>query len=318
MLARMDTATRFDRLRERAAGMLPKLLVPRAEQVTIVLLDGEGSGDADDAASPHRRAVEGYGGEMLLAEGPACLAWLPDPALAIGAWLLLGDEVAGARGGAAEGFAHAHDLLHTTIEQAAALAGFAGPDQLMLPFDVTGLVDLRDPRFAVQSPERGALVPWSCRLIRRVPIHVRPLAPEDATACDAIIAGLPDWFGVDQGIRDCAEAVRTQPGLVAEADGTVAGFVTWTRSEASAEITWMAVHADRRRGGLGRALVDALLAALQGTGVRELAVKTLSSRHPDPGYAETRAFYLAMGFTEARELDIWGPENPAVLLTRPV
>jgi len=47
-------------------------------------------------------------------------------------------------------------------------------------------------------------------------------------------------------------------------------------------------------------------------------VKTLSSRHPDPGYAETRAFYLAMGFTEARELDIWGPENPAVLLTRPV
>ena len=113
--------------------------------------------------------------------------------------------------------------------------------------------------------------------------------------------------------------MRTQPGLVAEADGTVAGFVTWTTSEDSAEITWMAVHADRRRRGLGRALVDALLARVAAaTGVRELAVKTLSSRHPDPGYAETRAFYLAMGFTEARELDIWGPENPAVLLTRPV
>jgi hypothetical protein len=42
----------------------------------------------------------------------------------------------------------------------------------------------------------------------------------------------------------------------------------------------------------------------------------LSSRAEDQPYAETRAFYLAMGFTEARELDLWGPDNPAVLLTR--
>ena len=318
MLAPMDTATRFDRLRARAAEGLPRLLVPRAEQVTIVLLDGDGGGDADDDASPQRRAVEGYGGAVMLADETACLAWLPDPAVAIGAWLVLGDEVPGARGGAAEGFAHAHDLLHTTIEQAAALAESAGPDQLMLPFDVTGLVDLRDPRFAVQSPERGALVPWSCRLLRRVPVAVRPLAPGDATACDDIVASLPDWFGVPQGILECAEAVRSQPGFVAEAGGEVAGFVTWTASGDTAEITWMAVRADRRRRGLGTALVDALLGALRAEGARELAVKTLSSRHPDPGYAETRAFYVAMGFTAARELDIWGPENPAVLLTRPV
>ena len=317
MLAPMDTATRFDRLRERAAEMLPRLLVPRAEQVTVVLLDGDGA-DADDPASPHRRAIEGYGGAVMLADGAACLAWLPDPAVAIGAWLLLGDEVPGARGGAAEGFAHAHDLLHTTIEQAAALAGFAGPDQLMLPFDVSGLVDLRDPRFAVRSPERGALVPWSCRLLRRVPVEVRPLGPEDASACDDIVAGLPDWFGLAEGVLACAEAVRTQPGLVAVRSGEVAGFVTWTTSGDTAEITWMAVGAAARRGGLGRALIDALLPRLRADGMRELAVKTLSSRHPDPGYAATRAFYVAMGFTAVRELDVWGPDNPAVLLTRPV
>ncbi|MEX2421642.1 MAG: GNAT family N-acetyltransferase [Actinomycetota bacterium] len=188
----------------------------------------------------------------------------------------------------------------------------------MVPFDVSGIVDLRDPRFSVQRPERGTLVPWSCRLIRRVtsPATVRNLTPADAEICDAIVAGLPDWFGVEQGIRDCAEAVRHQPGAVAEVDGEVAGFLTWQPIGEDAEITWMAVHADHRRRGLGRALMDALMEMLRGQGVRELHVKTLSARTEHQPYAETRAFYLAMGFTAARELDIWGPENPAVLLTR--
>ena len=112
--------------------------------------------------------------------------------------------------------------------------------------------------------------------------------------------------------------MRTQPGAVAELDGEVAGFLTWERDGDGAEITWMAVRADRRRRGLGRALVDALMTMLRADGVRELRVKTLSSRAEDEPYAETRAFYAAMGFTEARELDVWGPENPAVLLTRPL
>jgi len=37
----------------------------------------------------------------------------------------------------------------------------------------------------------------------------------DAPACDAIVAGLRDWFGAEQGIRDCATAVRSHAGLVA-------------------------------------------------------------------------------------------------------
>ena len=35
-------------------------------------------------------------------------------------------------------------------------------------------------------------------------------------------------------------------------------------------------------------------------------------------YAQTRAFYEAMGFTPLMELDIWGPENPALLYVRSV
>ena len=146
---------------------------------------------------------------------------------------------------------------------------------------------------------------------------VRPLHPDDAPACDAIIAALPDWFGDPNGIRECAEAVRAQPGFVATADDTVVGFLTVARPRPHvAEISWMAVHPRRRGEGHGRALVDALVQMLDGDGTRFLAVKTLSDRDPYPPYAETHAFYEAMGFTPLMDLDIWGPDNPALLLVR--
>ncbi|MGZ4132530.1 MAG: GNAT family N-acetyltransferase [Actinomycetota bacterium] len=138
----------------------------------------------------------------------------------------------------------------------------------------------------------------------------------DAGRCDAIVAGLPDWFGNEQGRADCAAAVRSQDGLVAE-DGELVGFLTWEDVEAGvAEITWMAVRADRRRGGIGGALLAELAARLRAAGIRELRVKTLSDRDPYPPYAETRAFYRANGFEPVAELDVWGSEDPAVLLRR--
>jgi len=144
---------------------------------------------------------------------------------------------------------------------------------------------------------------------------IRPLDnAADAEACDAIIASLPDWFGLEQGILDCAAAVRTQDGLVATDQDVVRAFCTWTGEGDVAEITWMAADRGARRQGLGRALIDALRDVLRERGMEELRVKTLSSRHPDPGYGETRAFYRAVGFEEIAELDVWGPEDPAVLL----
>lgn len=138
----------------------------------------------------------------------------------------------------------------------------------------------------------------------------------DAAACDAIVKGLPAWFGAAQGIADCAVAVRSQAGLVADDDHGVGGFLTWEVRDGIAEITWMAVRANARRRGLGRALLGALVDRLRIDGVGELRVKTLSSRDPYPPYGETRAFYLANGFEAIAELDVWGPENPAVLLAR--
>ena len=78
----------------------------------------------------------------------------------------------------------------------------------------------------------------------------------------------------------------------------------------------MATRVDARRTGAGRHLIETLIEELAATGVRELRVKTLSEREPYPPYAETRAFYRAMSFVPVEELDVWGPENPAVLMVR--
>ena len=149
---------------------------------------------------------------------------------------------------------------------------------------------------------------------------IRPLEPRDADACDAIVAGLPDWFGNERGIRDAATAVRNHEGSVAEDAGEVVGFLTLVHPyPTTSEISWLAVRRDRHRTGVGRGLVDAALETLAERGVRLLTVKTLSDREdPGPEYAQTRAFYLATGFVPVAELDIWGPENPCQLLARPV
>ncbi len=148
---------------------------------------------------------------------------------------------------------------------------------------------------------------------------MRPLAPADAAACDAIVRALPEWFGLEEGRADCAHAVRSQEGLVAVAAEEVMGFLTVVQPFAeSAEISWMAVHPAQRGRRLGRRLVEALVELLEARGVRLLLVKTLSSRHPSPEYAATRAFYRGRGFLPAQELDIWGPQNPCLLMARPL
>lgn len=151
---------------------------------------------------------------------------------------------------------------------------------------------------------------------------IRELEPRDAEGCDSIVGGLPAWFGDEVGIAECAAAVRSKKGLVVEEEGVVLGFLTYAHSpdsKDSAEITWMAVRADRRRTGIGTSLIEELRGRLVAAGSHVLTVKTLSDRDEQyPPYEETRQFYLRMGFVRAAELDIWGPYNPAVQFELPL
>jgi ribosomal protein S18 acetylase RimI-like enzyme len=156
-----------------------------------------------------------------------------------------------------------------------------------------------------------------------VAVEIRPLTVTDAASCDAIVGSLPYHFGQEDGRRACAAAVRREPGIVAVEDGDVTGFLTYvSRFDAAAEITWMAVRADRRRRGIGHALLDRLVEVLVADGKRLLIVLTVSPSDPGPepddGYQATRAFYRSAGFVLARDLPREWESDTAVLLARPL
>ncbi len=130
--------------------------------------------------------------------------------------------------------------------------------------------------------------------------------------------GLPDYFSYEPGLADCARAVRTQDGWVANDAGRVVGFATWAeRTTASAEVTWMAVERERRHAGIGTAIIEALVDDLRPRGYR-LVLAMTSARSKDASvdtYEPTRAFWSARRFLPLIELDIW-ETNVALLQVR--
>jgi ribosomal protein S18 acetylase RimI-like enzyme len=151
-------------------------------------------------------------------------------------------------------------------------------------------------------------------------IVVAPLESDHAAACEAIGRALPAWFGIEEGLEDLRHCAETQAGVVALAGDAVVGFVTLTRHFPETwEITWMAVHPNRHRRGIGRRLVEAAVERCREEGATTLLVKTLADTHPSPEYARTRAFYQALGFSRLEVFpDLWGPHNPCLLLARTI
>lgn len=151
-------------------------------------------------------------------------------------------------------------------------------------------------------------------------VSILPLTPDHAAACESIGRALPDWFGIEEGLRELRQAAESQGGFVAVVDNDIVGFITLEQHfPESWEVTWMAVHPDHHRRGIGRRLIDAVLVPCRAAGATFLLVKTLADMHPSPEYAQTRAFYHAMGFRRLQVFpDLWGPHNPCLLMVRAV
>jgi ribosomal protein S18 acetylase RimI-like enzyme len=152
----------------------------------------------------------------------------------------------------------------------------------------------------------------------RPSFRLEPLLAAHAPACEAIARALPAWFGIEEGLVGLRAEAATGVGWVAISSGEVVAFLTLRQDVAETwEITWMAVAPAWRRQGLGRRLVEAAVTQCREAGARFLQVKTLADLHPSPEYAETRAFYRSVGFVPLGIFpDLWGPENPCLLLVR--
>ena len=139
-----------------------------------------------------------------------------------------------------------------------------------------------------------------------------------ASVCEPILRALPQWFGIEAAVAQYARDIETLLTFLAERDGAAAGFLTLKRHNAvAAEIYVMGVYPEMRRQGIGRALLLQAEAYLRREQVEYLQVKTLGASHPDPGYAQTRAFYATMGFSPLEEFtQIWDAQNPCLLMVK--
>jgi len=92
-----------------------------------------------------------------------------------------------------------------------------------------------------------------------------------------------------EDFRDC---ISFAVFLVAEADDKVVGYTVALEAADEGEILNLAVAEEGRRGGLGRALVEAIVSALTEQGVRQVYLEVRESNAP------ARALYAGFGFKE--------------------
>jgi GNAT superfamily N-acetyltransferase len=136
--------------------------------------------------------------------------------------------------------------------------------------------------------------------------------------CRAILAELPQWFGIPAAVEEYVAFCDRSTTIVASVGKRDVGFLGIARhSVHSAEVHVMGVLPDYHRRGVGRRLLEYCERFLVAEGVDYLQVKTLSSRREHEGYGRTRAFYGAMGFRLLEEFPLlWDPANPALQLVK--
>jgi GNAT superfamily N-acetyltransferase len=151
-------------------------------------------------------------------------------------------------------------------------------------------------------------------------VELRTVDGGSGATCRAILDELPEWFGIPEAVDDYVTAADAHPSVIASVEGVDVGITTIVRhGPRAAEVHLMAVVPSHHRRGIGRAMLNEAERVLADESIEFLQVKTLSASDPDPGYAKTRAFYLAYGFGVLEEFPaLWGPDNPAVQLVKVV
>lgn len=138
--------------------------------------------------------------------------------------------------------------------------------------------------------------------------------------CRAILAALPEWFGLPESNADYERLADAGPAWLAVADGDAVGIMILKPHFGTAEEVYLlAVRPDQHRRGVGRALIERAEAVARAEGRRFVTVKTRGPSKPYEPYERTRRFYEAMGFVALEEFPLlWDPENPALFMTKAV
>ena len=129
-------------------------------------------------------------------------------------------------------------------------------------------------------------------------LHLRSMQPYESDAVrDLILGGLRDHWGtidpaLNRDLDDLGTTVPDRAVLVATLGRQIVGTGTLLRrGERCAEIVRMSVASAHRRSGVGRLLVDELVAVARQWGVERVVLETTAS------WTEVVHFYERSGFT---------------------
>jgi N-acetylglutamate synthase-like GNAT family acetyltransferase len=148
-------------------------------------------------------------------------------------------------------------------------------------------------------------------------ISIRPKKDGETAVCESILRSLPEWFGIEAAIVRYCRDICVMDTYVAEVEGDIAGFITLhEHNPYSVEIQVMAVRQPKHRSGIGQGLVNHAECLLRLKSVEYLTVKTLGSSKPSVQYEQTRKFYMAAGFCPIEENDLWGKQNPCLMMVK--
>jgi GNAT superfamily N-acetyltransferase len=139
----------------------------------------------------------------------------------------------------------------------------------------------------------------------------------DPVGVGRILGSLPDWFGIEEANRNYVTLAGTLDSYIAVHDGSTIGVALIDRHfDESAELALIAVRAGCRAYGIGAQLVAAAEADLRADGCRYLEVHTVGPSFEHDGYADTRAFYGAIGFTPLHEFDGLEWDGPTLVMIK--
>ena len=144
---------------------------------------------------------------------------------------------------------------------------------------------------------------------RQLTATIRSVAPADLEALHQL-----DAVCFEPGIAYSRGELRrflgmsTAEAVAAEEDGTLAGFaIGYLSGRRIAHVVTLDVRPERRRGGLGKVLLEELLARLARAGAREGRLEVSTEN------GGAIAFYEKLGFQTRRRLrDYYGPGRDAL------
>ncbi len=133
-------------------------------------------------------------------------------------------------------------------------------------------------------------------------LRVRIGSTADREAVADLMRDLPEWF-VPASIEEAGVDLERYESLIAEIGGRVVGFLSHGPSAVYPEpglvkIHWLAVARGHRGRGIGQALVRSLEDTIRRRGGGLIELMTVAEVDHYPPYADTRAFYRAVGFEE--------------------